>query len=145
MAKRCGFTAWAENRLWVCSLPPCHKGRCFAPRWDVERALWEWGEEEQETEQEFLLRTYGPDGESRVPAIAPVAAPQPSRRLRRQYEAGFSSGSTPSVDGKRRRRKHRDQVFAAFNDYVKTAVRWEGYEVLPLPTLDQQEGDRSWM
>jgi hypothetical protein len=127
----------AERRLWVCCLPRGHRGQCFAPRYDVERAFWEGWElplEEAETEREYLLRTYGPEGTEKIAAIVP---PAPRKK---------PDPPAPVYEGRRRRARDRDKVYAGFiHDGVKSAVSWHGRKVREHPTLDQlDQGHLVW-
>ena len=127
---RCARTALAEKRLWVCILPKGHVGQCYATRCDVERVFWEdWCDEESETEQEYLVRTYGP-------AVAEVTRTyEPKPRPPREKPL-------PAVVGRARRPVWRDNVFGGLQDGVKTCVSWSGRKVKEHPTLDQYDGRR---
>lgn len=83
----------------------------------------------------------------RVPIAEPVPMPaQPDVVLREVFPEPARVAAerridrcVSSVDGRRRTRIHRDSVYAALDEGVTTTVWWSGHEVLPLPTLEEQE------
>lgn len=125
--RRCGIFTYRRGRKWTCCLPRDHNGDCYATRWAIERAIWEWDtDHESAPEPQVDLQ---PTITFRAPEDPPtkvIHVPSPTR----------------DYDGRRPKRKHRKKVYAAPGTGVRTAVSWSGYEV-DYPSTDDLDSRAS--